>query len=145
MLDRQKKELAQSRLKSQQPGVDTQPALREATQKTTSYTTQLPTLGLGVFFLIVLIFFVTQIYPPAIANMVVKNSFLPLVLCTFLASLFLASYAFLNTRKGLLFSLWLTLLLWSQLANALPLWIALPAYTIWFGGIGFVLQKLTND
>lgn len=142
------KPLAQSRLKSK-PGVS-QPANKHTLPKYAennrfqAYKKKLPTLIIGLLLLAVLILITRSVYPESIAHILFKNSFLPIISLTFLSSFFLSSYVLLHSRKGLLFATWLTLLIWSQLANALPFWISFPIYTIWFVGLGYLTHKMSE-
>jgi len=145
MLDTHQKTLAQSRLKPRlQNELDTsnEPFLTGAFPL---YKKKIPTLIIGIIFSMGLIGLITTVYPAQIAHMFFKNSFLPLIITTFLSSFFLASYGFLNTRRGLFFSCWITTILWLQLIDALPIWVILPVLTIWFLGSEFLILSIQKS
>lgn len=147
MPNRPSNELAQSRLKKQDKNLHSTQSTKRAAivfKNDCTYKSKIPTLVIGLFFGVILSLLVTQIYPSYVANVLFDNSFLPIILLVFLTSFFLSSYAFLHSTKGFLFASWASLLTWALLANAIPAWITVPVYTLWFASLVWITQKLST-
>lgn len=91
----------------------------------------------GVFYLIVF-YLLTNFPPKSVANVPLTNLYLPLLLPFFLANYFLISFILLNTKRGFIFSLLLTCLLFFKLQQiSFEVWwlIILTLIFIVFGTI----------
>jgi len=75
------------------------------------YLSHTPTLILGLFFSYTLIQFLNRVHPSNVKHFLLPNSYLPLLLLVFFAGFFLLSFLLLNSRRGFIGSLWLTIML----------------------------------
>ncbi len=88
----------------------------------------LPTLFLALFFYGVCVYVFRRIEPTAIQNMLLANSYVPLLLLSGLGHFFFFSFLFLQSRRGLLVALALTVLLFLRVQQVLTLPIFLAIF-----------------
>ncbi len=81
------------------------------------YLTHLPTLILSTPFLYTTYYILTKVNPDQIKHFLLPNTYLPLLISTFFASLFFFSFILLKTSRGLIISLLLTTLLFLKLQH----------------------------
>jgi hypothetical protein len=106
-----------------------------------TYKSALPTLLVGVFFLTILAILMAVVQPYSVANIPLKNMFLPILTPLFLGVLFVASYVFLNSRIGFFVACTLTCIAWTQLVMPnFTLFVSLGLLA-WYGGLAFLLHK----
>ncbi len=67
-----------------------------------AYRQQLPTLTVGLAFAAATYWLITTINPIQIKHIILPNTYLPLLLLAFLTIFFLASFVWLNSRRGLI-------------------------------------------
>ncbi len=79
------------------------------------YLNYLPTLVLGGLFTIGLYYLVSTVPPDQIKHFIISNSYLPFTLGLFLSTWFITSFLLLNSRRGLLISLFLNWLVFLKL------------------------------
>lgn len=79
------------------------------------YFQHVQTLLLSLPGIVLTFFILTSVYPDDIKNFLIPQSYLPLLISFFAGSFFLLSFIFLNTRRGLWLSVYLTLLLFFKL------------------------------
>ncbi len=75
------------------------------------YLSHLPTLLLSLPFYIIVWRILIKTYPKQIQNFILSDSYLPLLIPFFLGNLFFFSFLFLKTRRGLLTSILINILL----------------------------------
>ncbi len=80
-----------------------------------SYLHYLPTLILGILFSGAVYLVLTYIDPDKIKHFILPNTYLPLLILFFLAALFIFSFFWLNSRRGLITALALSLILFFKL------------------------------
>ena len=83
--------------------------MTRVTKKT--YLNTIPTLGIGVFFLFILLEIFFFVDPSIIRTIPPENSYAIIFLLIFLSACFVLSYLFLNMRRGLLLAIGLTILI----------------------------------
>ncbi len=79
------------------------------------YLKHSPTLILGLLSLAILYYLLSNFYPEQVKNILVANSYLPILLSFFFSGFFLFSFIFLHSRRGFLLSLFLTTILFLQI------------------------------
>lgn len=80
-----------------------------------SYLQYLPTLILGLVFTGGVYLVLTYVDPDKIKHFILPNTYLPLLILFFLAALFIFSFVWLNSRRGLITALGLSLILFFKL------------------------------
>ncbi len=109
----------------------------KAAAHTPSHLSRIGLLIISVCLYGVIFYLMQRIEPEKIKDVVVPNTYLPLLIATAVAHYFFFSFLFLKSRRGILVSLYLTLLLFLQLQEVLtwsivllcaipPLMIELP-------------------
>lgn len=73
----------------------------------------------GIFFL------VTHYYPTQIENFLIPGTYLPLLFFLFMGALFIASFIFLKTRRGILTAISLVVIVFLKLQNSLSIFALL--------------------
>ena len=86
------------------------------------YFKHLSTLILSLPFYFIVWRIITQIYPKQIQNFILPDSYLLLLAPLFLANLFFFSFLFLKTRRGLLISILINILLSLHLQKIYLTW-----------------------
>ncbi len=76
-------------------------------------------LAISLLFAAIVLGILTQVAPSRIRDVILPNSYLPLLVPTFLSLFFGCSFVLLNTRRGLLVSSFLTALLFLRLQRVL--------------------------
>lgn len=79
------------------------------------YLKHLPTFVISLPFYGGVYFLVTKFYPHQLRHILLANTYLPLQLTFFAGNFFFFSFIFLNSRRGFLFSLWLSWFLFLKL------------------------------
>lgn len=80
-----------------------------------NYIKHFPTLIISLPFFWAVVYIYTNVYPLRIKNILFASSYLPFLLCFFLANFFFFAFLSLNTKKGLLISLLLSFILFLKL------------------------------
>jgi hypothetical protein len=83
------------------------------------YLNYLPTLVLGGLFAIGLYYLVSTVPPDQIKHFIIPGSYLPFTLGLLLSTWFITSFLLLNSRRGLLISLFLTWLVFLKLQQVM--------------------------
>lgn len=81
------------------------------------YLINLPTLFLGLLFYSLLFFTFRYIEPETIRDMVMRQSYFPVLVFSFGGHFFFFSYLLINLRRGFLLAAWLTLALGLRLQH----------------------------
>lgn len=81
------------------------------------YWHHLPTLIIGLVFLLPLLGIINWIQPSTVQNWLFPNSYLPFTVLFFLSSFFLSSFVLLHTRRGFFIALVTSALLLLKLQN----------------------------
>lgn len=83
------------------------------------YLTHLPTLILALIGWWSVYYILVAIHPSSIRNLIIPNSYLPLLMAFELANFFTWSFVFLNSRRGLIISLYPATLLFLKLQQVI--------------------------
>lgn len=94
-----------------------------------NYLKHIPTLIIGLIFSYILFQFLNKVNPSNVKHFLLPNSYLPLLLLVFFTGFFLLSFLLLNSRRGLIGSLWLTIILFLQVQRVI---ISIQAIIILF-------------
>jgi len=100
------------------------------------YLQHLPILVIGLGLYAVILFVLNTVDPDLVQNVWIPNSYAPLLILVGAANFCFFSYVFLNTRRGFLSGLYLTVLLFLKLQQVLT-----PSLAIWTAGV-FVVTEL---
>jgi hypothetical protein len=84
-----------------------------------AYWQHLPTFVAGLIFAAVTYWFISHINPNQVKHFILPNTYLPLLLLVFLTSFFLSGFIWLNSRRGLMTAVIITILLFLQLQQAI--------------------------
>lgn len=108
---------------SKNPAVG-KPAIRKiaGSKKSEKYLKFLPLLLVSMLLYLSIFWLVANIYPNEIANVLFPNSYLPFTLLLFFANLLFFSYLMLNTRRGLILSLVIAILVFFRLQRVIFEW-----------------------
>lgn len=122
-------------------GASTHTTRNEQAEKT--YRTALPSLFIGIGFLLVVAILIATVQPHTIAHIPLQNSFFPFLTPLFLGVFFVTSYIFLNSQRGFFAACFVTCIIWTQLVLPnLTLFVGLGLLA-WYGILAFLLQKKT--
>lgn len=102
-------------LKQDRTESDHQPTI----QKDTSYSNYIPFLVIGAPFAFYTFFILTSVSPKAIQNVILENTYLPLLITFFGATFFIFSFICLKSRRGFLLASCTTLLLFLKLQGVI--------------------------
>lgn len=109
-----------------------------------AYFRHLPLLIAAAFSYSGVFFILKNIYPDQLRNLVISGSYSPIIGALFVAHFFCFSYLTLNTRRGLLVSLFLTSLTHFQLQQILSTSLVV-ATTFYFGVFEVLLSLLQGS
>lgn len=97
-----------------------------------TYFKHLPTLVLSLIFYGILFIILTRVDPDTIKNVIAPGFYLPFLLILFLANLFLFSFLFLNSKRGLFYSLLLTTIVFLKMQSVVFTWQVITTFIVLF-------------
>lgn len=102
-------------------------------------TKHLPTLGIGLFFILLLLIILIFVSPAQVKDFLLPNSYFLFLGCLFLSSFFLLSWLFLDSLIGMWWAIWLTGLVFLRIQQVVLGWPELVVFTLGFA-IGALFQ-----
>jgi len=102
------------------------------THQFSSHVHHLPTLFLALLFYGICIYIFRRVEPAAIQNVLLANSYIPLLFLSGIGHFFFFSFLFLQSRRGLLAALTLTVLLFLRVQQVLswPIFFAVFLFSV---------------
>jgi hypothetical protein len=81
------------------------------------YFKHLPTFALALFFYFLLFLIFNNFDPPLFKDIILENSYLPILILFFVANFFLFSFIFLNSVKGFIYSFYFLLIIFLKMQS----------------------------
>lgn len=110
--------------------------------KIISYLRFLPLLVLSLILYAIIIWLMKSAPPSEIANILLPNFYLPFMVPLFFANLFFFSFLFLNTRRGLLLSLVIQIIVFLRLQQVIFEWSWLLPLTLSAAGFELIISYI---
>lgn len=112
------------------------------------YLQHLPALILSFLFYLIIFFIFKNFSPELFKNIILENSYLPVLILLFLANFFLFSFIFLNSIKGFVYSFYLLLIVFFKIQDVIfnfPLILILVVSLIVFEIIFKVFSRIRKN
>lgn len=106
-----------SKVASELPRESNRSRKKENFNKLVKYLKHSPTLILGIVFYFIIFFIFKNFSPDIFKNVLIPNSYLPILFLLFMANFFLFSFIFLNSIRGFIYSLFFLLIVFFKMQN----------------------------